>query len=81
MNVSYFKLYKCQQIAEEANRYWMDEYNELPTNVIDAEIAVRKAYEKGCFSLIESWEFVEKYMELIVDQIGFIVEAEDDEMD
>lgn len=75
-SVSYMELSICQRWAEEVIHYYVREYKRLPANASDAETAVYKAYEKGYMSHIGPWKFIEKYMDLIVDQIGFIVEVE-----
>ena len=74
-DLSYMELYICQQYAAEAIQYYEEEYHHTPLNASDAEEAVWECYHNGWFTGRESEEYIERYIGVIVDQIGFMVEG------
>lgn len=73
-NISYMELVECQSIAVEAVAYYRIEFGSVPVNASEAEHAVRWAYNDGRLNCDKSWLEIEPYLDLIVDQIGFIAE-------
>lgn len=73
-NISYMELVEYQSIAVEVIAYYKIEFGSAPVNASEAEHAVRWAYNDGRLNCDKSWLEIEPYLDLIVDQIGFIVE-------
>ena len=75
--IYYSDLVECQEYAEEAVALWKETHNEPPMNVDEAEEAVRKAWqdEWSTNNKKRSWRYIKERLQLIVDQIGFMVEV------
>lgn len=73
-NISYMELVECQSIAAHAAAYFKCEFGKLPANASEAENAVRWAYVEERLNCDKSWRTIKPYLNLIVDQIGYIVE-------
>ena len=74
-NISYGELAEIQYFAEHAIAFWKREFGCTPMNPDEAEQAVRRAYVEEWIDTKEPWKYLKERLELIVEQIGFMVEG------
>lgn len=75
-SVSYGELAEIQQFAKASIEYWSERRGNVPANPDEAEMAVRCAYGECWIDTDEPWKHIEERLELIINQIGLMVEDE-----
>ena len=75
-NISYGELAEIQQFAKASIEYWSERRGNVPANPDEAEMAVRCAYGECWIDTDEPWKYIEERLELIINQISFMVEDE-----
>lgn len=75
-NISYGELALCQAIAGTAAIQYRKQHGEYPQFADDAQNAVIEWWQSGHEQFYVTLEWVNQYIELIINQIGLMVEED-----